>query len=70
VTGATLTAREPAKLARTWAAALGAEAEGDRIALDGGELRFVKGERDGIAAFHIKGLAAEFAFGSTRFLNV
>jgi hypothetical protein len=70
VTGATLTAREPAKLVRTWAATLGTEAEGDRIALDGGELRFVKGERDGIAAFHVEGLAAEFAFGSTRFLNV
>ncbi|WP_436315996.1 enoyl-CoA hydratase/isomerase family protein [Variovorax sp. LjRoot84] len=67
VTGATLTAREPTKLARTWAAALGAEAQGDRIALDGGELRFVKGERDGFAAFHVEGLAADVAFGSIRF---
>jgi hypothetical protein len=70
VTGATLTAREPKKLASTWAAVLGTEAEGDRIALDGGELRFVKGERDGIAAFHVEGLAADVAFGSIRFLSV
>ncbi|PQP23578.1 hypothetical protein C5613_17480 [Rhodococcus opacus] len=46
VIGATLTAREPGKLASTWAAVLGVEADGDRIALDGGELRFVAGERD------------------------
>jgi hypothetical protein len=70
VTGATLTAREPTKLAATWAAALGAEPQGDRIALDGGELRFVAGERDGISAFHIEGLAADFAFGGIRFLGV
>ncbi|NRF71351.1 VOC family protein [Aquincola sp. S2] len=70
VTGATLTAREPTKLASTWAAALGAEAQGDRIALDGGELRFVPGERDGISAFHLEGLAADFAFGGIRFLGV
>jgi hypothetical protein len=70
VTGATLTAREPTKLARTWAAVLGTEAQGDRIALDGGELRFVKGERDGIAAFHVKGIAADVVFGSIRFLSV
>jgi hypothetical protein len=70
VTGATLTARVPTKLAATWAAILGAEAQGDRIALDGGELRFVKGERDGIAAFHVNGLEADFAFGGVRFLSV
>ncbi|MFC7505754.1 VOC family protein [Nocardioides sp. GCM10030258] len=69
VTGATLTAREPTKLASTWAAALGTEAEGDRIALDGGELRFIAGERDGIDAFHVHGLEADVAVGGVRFLR-
>jgi hypothetical protein len=68
VTGATLTAREPAKLASRWAAVLGAEADGDRIALDNGELRFVAGERDGIAAFHVEGLGAETSIGGVRFV--
>jgi glyoxalase-like protein len=69
VTGATLTAREPSTLASTWAAALGAEADGGRIALDGGELRFVAGERDGIAAFHVEGLGADAAIGGVRFVR-
>lgn len=69
VTGATLTALEPTTLASTWAAALGAEADGDRIALDGGELRFVAGERDGIAAFHVEGLEADLAIGGVRFVR-
>lgn len=69
VTGATLTAREPAKLADTWAALLGTEAHGERIALDGGELLFVPGERDGIDAFHVAGLEAELAFGDVRFVR-
>jgi predicted enzyme related to lactoylglutathione lyase len=68
VTGATLTAREPAALANTWAAVLGAEADGGRIALDNGELRFVAGERDGIAAFHVEGLGAETSIGGVRFV--
>ena len=68
VTGATLTASEPAKLASTWAAILGAEADGDRIALDNGELRFVAGERDGIVAFHVEGLGAETSIGGVRFV--
>jgi hypothetical protein len=68
VTGATLTAREPAKLASRWAAVLGAEADGDRIALDNGELRFVAGESDGIAAFHVEGLGAETSIGGVRFV--
>ncbi|MFJ2667507.1 VOC family protein [Nocardia fluminea] len=70
VTGATLTAREPAALAKTWAAALGVNADGDRIALDGGELRFVPGERDGIAAFHIAGVTADASIGDFRFVYV
>jgi hypothetical protein len=69
VTGATLTAREPAKLASRWAAVLGAEADGDRIALDNGELRFVAGESDGIAAFHVDGLGAETSIGGVRFVR-
>jgi len=68
VTGATLTACEPAKLASTWAAVLGAEADGDRIPLDGGELNFVAGECDGIAAFHVEGLGAETSIGGVRFV--
>ena len=68
VTGATLTASEPAKLASTWAAVLGTEADGDRIALDNGELNFVAGERDGIAAFHVEGLGAETTIGGVRFV--
>ena len=68
VTGATLTAREPAALASAWAAILGAEADGDRIALDNGELRFVAGERDGISAFHVEGLGAETSIGGVRFV--
>jgi hypothetical protein len=70
VTGATLTAHEPAKLASTWAAVLGTEADGDRIALDGGELRFVTGERDGIAAFHVEGLGDDVTIGGVRFVAV
>lgn len=70
VTGATLTAREPTKLASRWAAVLGAEADGDRIALDGGELRFVAGERDGIAAFHVEGLGIDATIGGVRFVGV
>jgi hypothetical protein len=69
VTGATLTAREPAKLASRWAAVLGAEVDGDRIALDNGELRFVAGESDGIAAFHVEGLGAETSIGGVRFVR-
>jgi hypothetical protein len=68
VTGATLTACEPAKLASRWAAVLGAEADGDRIALDNGELRFVAGECDGIAAFHVEGLGTETSIGGVRFV--
>jgi hypothetical protein len=64
-----LTAREPAELASTWAAALGTEADGDRIALDGGELRFVTGEREGIAAFHVQGLEADATICGVRFLS-
>jgi hypothetical protein len=63
-----LTACEPAKLANRWAAVLGAEADGNRIALDNGELRFVAGERDGIAAFHVEGLGAETSIGGVRFV--
>lgn len=70
VTGATLTALEPTALANTWAAILGTEADGDRIALDGGELRFVTGERDGIAAFHVEGLRDDFSVGGVRFTAV
>ncbi|MDT2006592.1 hypothetical protein FXW78_21720 [Rhodococcus opacus] len=70
VTGATLTAREPAALAKTWATALGVDADGDRIALDGGELRFVPGERDGIAAFHIAGVTADASIGDFHFVYV
>ncbi|MFE7721377.1 VOC family protein [Nocardia rhizosphaerihabitans] len=70
VTGATLTAREPAKLASTWAAVLGTEADGGRITLDGGELRFVTGERDGIAAFHVEGLGGDITIGGVRFMAV
>lgn len=70
VTGATVTAREPAALAKTWAAVLGVDAVGDRIALDGGELRFVQGERDNIAAFHIAGVTADASIGDFRFVYV
>ena len=69
VTGATLTARDPAKLATTWAAALGTKADGDRIALDRGELHFVTGERDGIAAFHVEGLEADVSVGGVDFVR-
>jgi hypothetical protein len=69
VTGATLTAREPTKLASTWAVALGSESDGDRIALDGGELRFVQGDRDGIDAFHVEGLEADAAICGVRFVR-
>ncbi|MDR7159126.1 VOC family protein [Arthrobacter sp. BE255] len=69
VTGATVTALEPTKLAATWAAALGTEADGDRIVLDGGEVRFVSGERDNIAAFHIEGLEADFTAGGVDFVR-
>ncbi|WP_169592484.1 VOC family protein [Antrihabitans stalactiti] len=69
VTGATLTAHEPRMLASTWAAALGVEADGDRIALDGGELHFVAGERDGIAAFHVEGLEADATIAGVDFVR-
>ncbi|MEU0313125.1 VOC family protein [Nocardioides sp. NPDC006273] len=69
VTGATLTAREPAKLASRWAAVLGAEADGDRIALDGGELHFITGERDGITAFHVEGLEADVTICGVDFVR-
>lgn len=69
VTGATLTSRDPAKLASTWAAVLGTEADGDRIALDGGELRFVTGERDGITAFHVEGLEADVTISGVDFVR-
>jgi Glyoxalase-like domain len=69
VTGATLTAREPTTLATTWAAVLGAEVDGDRIPLDGGELHFVAGERDGIAAFHLDGLEVDTVICGVRFVR-
>ncbi|WP_406021688.1 VOC family protein [Nocardioides sp. NBC_00850] len=69
VTGATMTALEPAKLAATWAAALGTEADGDRIVLDDGELRFVAGERNGLAAFHAEGLEADVTIGGVDFVR-
>jgi hypothetical protein len=68
VTGATITAREPETLAKTWAAVLGAETQdGTAIALDGGELRFVRGDRDGIAAFHVEGIGGDAEVGGVRF---
>jgi hypothetical protein len=57
---------------RSWLAlgppVLGTEADGGRIPLDGGELNFVAGERDGIAAFHVEGLGAETSIGGVRFV--
>ncbi|PVG81185.1 hypothetical protein DDE18_18710 [Nocardioides gansuensis] len=70
VTGATVTARDPGQLARTWAAALGTDADGERIALDGGEVRFVAGERDNIDAFHVAGLEADVTIGGVDFVRV
>jgi hypothetical protein len=67
VTGATLTARDPDALALRWASVLGADAAGRTIALDGGELRFAPGERDGIAAFHVEGTGADAVIGGVRF---
>jgi hypothetical protein len=69
VTGATVSALEPAKLADTWAAALGTTADGERIALDGGELRFVAGDRDNIVAFHVEGLEADVTSGGVEFVR-
>jgi hypothetical protein len=69
VTGATLSALEPTKLADTWAAALGTTVDGDRIALDSGELLFVAGERDGIVAFHVEGLEADVTTGGVDFVR-
>ena len=69
VTGATLTARDPDALALRWAAVLGAESAGRRIALDGGELRFAAGDRDGIAAFHLDGVAVDAEIGGVRFTS-
>ncbi|PVG82096.1 hypothetical protein DDE18_15565 [Nocardioides gansuensis] len=43
--------------------------DGDRIALDRGELHFVVGERDGIAAFHVEALWADAAIGGIRFVR-
>ena len=69
VTGATLTARDPDALALRWASVLGVEADDGTIALDGGELRFVAGERDGIAAFHVAGVDVDATIGGVRFLS-
>jgi hypothetical protein len=69
ITGATLTAREPAKLASTWAAVLGAESDGTTIALDGGELRFGPGDRDGIAAFHVEGVDTAATIAGVQFAS-
>jgi hypothetical protein len=69
VTGATLTAREPAVMARRWADVLGSTTDGGRIALDGGELLFVAGERDGIDAFHVEALEDDLVIGGVRFVR-
>ena len=67
VTGATLTARDPQALAARWASVLGAEPDGTTIALDGGELRFEHGDRDGIAAFHVEGADVDTDLLGVRF---
>ena len=67
LTGATLTAVDPEALAQRWAAVLGVAADGARIALDGGELRFEAGERDGIAAFGVRGLERPVSVAGVAF---
>ena len=52
ITGATLRATDPEAMAARWAEVLGRPARDAVVALDGGELRFVRGENDGIEAFH------------------
>ena len=54
ITGATLGARDPQAAAERWAAVLGTPAGADAtIPLDGGALRFVEADRDGIEAVHL-----------------
>ena len=67
VTGMTLTAADPDALSRRWASVLGAERSDGAIALDGGELRFEAGDRDGIAAFHVEGTARDVDIGGVTF---
>ena len=68
MTGMTLTADDPDALSRRWAAVLGAERSDGAIALDGGELRFEAGHRDGIAAFHVEGIAHDVDIGGVTFV--
>src|SRR5687767_10525255 len=52
VTGATLCSPDPDALAARWGEVLGAPVADRAISLDLGELRFVPGKHEGIAAFH------------------
>jgi hypothetical protein len=70
LTGATLRSPDPDALAARWAQVLGAPARDRTIALDGGELRFVAGDDEGIEAFHAElpgRAAAPVALGGVRF---
>jgi len=53
LTGAVLRAPSPAKLAKRWADVLGAESNGESIALDDGELRFEVGESERLVGFGV-----------------
>jgi glyoxalase-like protein len=71
ITGATIRSPDPDALARRWGGVLGRAAEDGAIGLDlGGELRFVRGDDEGIEAFHaaLPGRAGESAeVGGVRF---
>ena len=66
-TGATLTAPDPAKVASTYAAVLGVEADGGTIGLDGGELRFEPGDAERLVAFHVDGVEVDSTIAGVRF---
>ena len=63
----TLTAADPDELSRRWAAVLDAERADGASALDGGEVRFEASDRDGIAAFHVEGLAHDVDIAGVTF---
>jgi hypothetical protein len=66
LTGAVLSAPDPASLASKWGAALGAEVQGATIPLDDGQLAFVPGDTERLSSFCIAVTSVEDVLARAR----
>ena len=69
IVGAEIEAQDPAAMAQRWSEAMDLEARGTRIALDGGEVRFVPATRErgeGVAGISLRATDADGILGRAR----